>query len=152
MKRIASEVAHLVRRFFLSLSRRPPSQVDTTWARNYLLDREFVLWSQMSNQDRRHSIMVARRFVEEGPDGLRDHVAAALLHDIGKIEAGLGVMGRVAATVLGPRCRKFRLYRDHEQIGLRLCREHGSTEETLRVLDWSLDDPIVVSLRRADQI
>ena len=52
-----------------------------------------------------------------GPTATRAEMAGALLHDVGKIEAGLGTFGRVAATVVGPRTRRFRLYHDHEAIG-----------------------------------
>ena len=38
----------------------------------------------------------------------RDEMAAALLHDVGKVECGLGTFGRVAATVVGPRTQRFR--------------------------------------------
>jgi hypothetical protein len=90
------------------------------------------------------------------PAFTRDQVAAALLHDIGKVESDLGVPGRVIATVVGPVGTSFRLYHDHEKIGLNLCREAGSSDETLRLLDWSNEssrnDPIVQLLRQADQI
>jgi hypothetical protein len=99
---------------------------------------------------------VALRFTDVHPAFTRDEVAAALLHDIGKVESALGVMGRVMATVVGPRGTKFREYHNHELIGLNLCREAGSTAETLRLLDWSTpesrNDSIVNLLRQADQI
>ena len=147
---------HLVRRFVTSLSRTSPHSRDIAWVNESLLPSEFELWSRMKTYDQRHSIEVARRFVDSCPVGTRDHVAAALLHDIGKIEADLGVFGRVVATIVGPRGQKFRRYHEHELIGLRLCRTAGSSAETLRVLDWSnadaLRDTIVGFLRQADQI
>ena len=147
---------HLVRRFVTSLSRTPPPSSDSAWVNESLLPSEFELWSRMKSYDQRHSIEVARRFVDLCPLGSRDHVAAALLHDIGKIEADLGVFGRVVATIVGPRGQKFRRYHEHELIGLRLCRTAGSSAETLRVLDWShidaMNDTIVAFLRQADQI
>jgi hypothetical protein len=110
----------------------------------------------MKSYDQRHSIEVARRFTQMHPAFTRDQVAAALLHDIGKAESDLGVLGRVIATVVGPVGTRFRLYHDHESIGLNLCREAGSSDETLRLLDWSNEssrnDPIVHLLRQADQI
>jgi response regulator RpfG family c-di-GMP phosphodiesterase len=110
----------------------------------------------MKSYDQRHSIEVARRFTQMHPAFTRDQVAAALLHDIGKVESELGVLGRVVATVVGPVGARFRLYHDHESIGLDLCRSAGSSDETLRLLDWSNEmsrnDPIVLLLRQADQI
>lgn len=147
---------HLVRRFFTSLSKRPPSESDIAWVNVNLLAGEFTLWSRMKSYDQRHSIDVARRFTALYPAFTRDQVAAALLHDIGKVESELGVAGRVIATVVGPKGRKFRRYHEHEIIGLKLCREVGSSSETVRLLNWSddssRDNQIVSLLQQADQI
>ena len=156
MAKFMANQIHLMRRFIKSLSRTIPSSSDIAWVNESLLPSEFELWSRMVSYDQRHSIEVARRFVDLCPVGTRDHVAAALLHDIGKIEADLGVFGRVVATIVGPRGQKFRRYHEHELIGLRLCQTAGSTAETLRVLDWShvdaIQDTIVGFLQQADQI
>jgi hypothetical protein len=54
----------------------------------------------MSGPDRRHSVAVARRVEAAlGERATRPVMAAALLHDVGKIEAGLGTYGRVIATL-----------------------------------------------------
>jgi hypothetical protein len=115
----------------------------------------------MSNADRRHAIGVAREVTRRWPaapvapagappDGgpARPVLAAALLHDVGKVESGLGTMARVVATVLwaglddaraerwatlepdqGPlvalRGRLGR-YRRHPEIGAALLREAGA--------------------------
>ena len=133
-----------------------PPAIDVAWVNEKLLENEYKLWKRMKSYDQRHSIEVARRFTDMHPAFTRDQVAAALLHDIGKVESDLGVLGRVIATVVGPVGTRFRLYRDHESIGLNLCREAGSSDETLRLLDWSNEssrnDPIVHLLRQADQI
>jgi len=133
-----------------------PPAIDVAWVNATLRENEYDLWSRMKSHDQRHSIEVARRFTEMHPAFTRDHVAAALLHDIGKAESDLGVLGRVIATVVGPIGTRFRLYHDHESIGLNLCREAGSSTETLRLLDWSTqgssNDLIVNLLRQADQI
>ena len=147
---------HLIRRFFTSLSRRPPAISDVTWVNENLLAGEFTLWLRMKSYDQRHSIEVARRFTALYPAFTRDQVAAALLHDIGKVESELGVAGRVIATVVGPKGSKFRRYHEHEVIGLRLCGEAGASSETVRLLDWSDDssrnDKIVSLLQQADRI
>ena len=147
---------HLVRRFFTSLSNRPPETKDIAWVNEQLLESEFELWCRMKPHDQRHSIEVARRFIELHPTFSRDEVAAALLHDIGKVHNELGVMGRVVATIVGPKGTKFQEYHNHEVIGLNLCRVAGSSTETLRLLDWSAEssrnDSIVKLLRQADQI
>ncbi|HEY8217067.1 MAG TPA: hypothetical protein VIH82_08030 [Acidimicrobiia bacterium] len=96
---------HLVRRFFGSLSRRAPSTEDDAWARRTLGPDPYALWSRMPNHDRRHSIAVARRVDRalRGTDHAGDDrwLAAALLHDVGKLDARLGVFGRVGATLAG---------------------------------------------------
>ena len=53
-------------------------------------------------------------------------MAGALLHDVGKFEADLGTFARVAATIVGPRGRRFRMYHDHEAIGARLAEAAGA--------------------------
>ena len=83
--------------------RARPTPPTTAWADGWLTPAERELWSTMSNADRRHSIEVARRFVRRRPDATRAEMAGALLHDVGKVEAGLGTFGRVVATVVGPR-------------------------------------------------
>lgn len=127
-------VGHLARRFATSLSRRPPAADDLAWAHAMLLPSEAALWDRMTAQDRRHSILVARRFVERLPDATRPEVAAALLHDVGKLEAGLGTFARVAATVVGPRGGRFRAYHDHEAIGAGLLADAGSDTVTVSLV------------------
>jgi hypothetical protein len=147
---------HLARRFFTSISKRPPEAKDIAWVNEMLLANEFELWNLLKPNDQRHSIEVARRFTGLHSAFTRDQVAAAMLHDIGKVESELGVLGRVVATIVGPHGIKFRNYHNHELIGLNLCRNAGSSVETLRLLDWSAEtsrnDSIVKILRQADQI
>jgi hypothetical protein len=100
-------IGHYVRRFFTSLSRRPPSAADEAWAAALVTPEEQTLFARLSNADRRHLIDSARRVdTALGPDGDPVWVRAALLHDVGKYHAGLGVIGRSVSTVatwgLGP--------------------------------------------------
>ena len=56
----------------------------------------------MSAADRRHAVVVARRVdATLGTAATREVPAAALLHDAGKIDSGLGPVRRAAATVAG---------------------------------------------------
>jgi hypothetical protein len=92
--------AHLVRRFFGSLSPRPPSAVDEEWVVATLAPGELELWQRMSRADRRHAAGVGRRVQRAlGSEATRPVLAAALLHDVGKVAAGLGTYGRVVATL-----------------------------------------------------
>jgi len=143
-------VGHLARRFATSLSRRPPAADDAAWAHALLLPAEAALWERMTAQDRRHSILVARRFAERLPDALRPEMAAALLHDVGKLEAGLGTFARVAATVVGPRGRRFRAYHDHEAIGARLLGDAGADAVTVALVTGQ--GRAAEALRAADDV
>jgi hypothetical protein len=98
---------HLVGRFLGSILPVGPAKSAEGWATGFLLPAEVDLFESMSGPDRRHAVGVARRAIRllAGSDDRsrqappREFVAAALLHDVGKIEALLGTVGRVAATV-----------------------------------------------------
>lgn len=146
--------SHLVRRFVGALRARPPSPADEAWVDAHLLEGERRLWIRLGDADRAHSLLVARRFVAEAPDAPRAAVAAALLHDIGKVDGDLGTFGRVVATLVGPRGERFRRYHEHEAIGLALLREAGSDPLTLALLDTGIEapEPWRAALERADAI
>lgn len=122
---------HLVRRFVLSLPDTPPAVSDEVWADSHLTPGERSLWTRLGNEDRRHSVAVARRFVERRPDATRSEIAGALLHDIGKVTSRLGTFERVVATLVGPRTERYRAYHDHEEIGASLLRAAGSDPVTV---------------------
>jgi predicted HD phosphohydrolase len=116
----------------------------------------------MSTADQRHAYGVARRVVETLEDNAtRPVVAAALLHDIGKIESGLGTFGRSAATVLanvGLKPASVVRYRAHNEIGRRLLQAAGSEaltstwayEHELPQAQWSVDATLAQALHDAD--
>ena len=148
-----AHAAHLVKRCAGMLSRRPVSAADDAWAAASLDGAERDLWLRMSTADRRHSIEVARRFTATMDAAGRDEVAAALLHDIGKLDSGLGVTMRVAATIVGPRTDRFRRYHDHERIGAEMLRAAGVGERTWSLVDGSSTDAAArAALRAADDI
>ena len=103
---------HWAGRLGRSLRPGAPSAASLTWACEWLSDPEQALFARMSHPDQRHSIGVARR-AEDGLDELavdgralddeqrRAVMAAALLHDVGKTQAGLRTYGRVVATLSG---------------------------------------------------
>jgi hypothetical protein len=99
---------HLVGRFLGSVLPTGPAKSAQSWANSHLLPAEVDLFASMSGPDRRHAIGVARRAIRllDGSADTPAHtptrafVAAALLHDVGKTEARLGTLGRVAATVV----------------------------------------------------
>jgi len=129
-------VGHLARRLLGSLSTREPAPGDVAWVEATLQDGEVALWRRMAVADRRHSILVGRRFVALRPGATRAELAAALLHDVGKLDSGLRTSGRVVATALGPRTERLRRYHDHERLGADRLAAAGS-------------DPVTVALVRA---
>ena len=150
---IRHRVVHLARRFRGAISSAPPPAADDVWAVRQLTAAQAALWWDMMHQDRRHSVQVARRFLECVPEAPRAAVAAALLHDVGKTESRLGVLARVVTTVLGPRTERWRSYHDHERLGISMLRDAGSDPLTLALLDGtSPDTALVDALRDADDI
>ncbi|MBI5088650.1 MAG: hypothetical protein HZB15_07270 [Actinobacteria bacterium] len=145
-----SDVVHLAKRFAGSLSRTPPAADDEAWAETWLSPGEVALWRTMSNVDRRHAIEVARRFRALRPDAPAAEMAGALLHDVGKVESGLGTWGRVVATVVGPRTPRFRTYHDHEAIGARWLDAAGAAAATVELVHRR--GPAAAALEAADDI
>jgi hypothetical protein len=160
---------HLVRRFLGSLKPGGPPPADEAWARDALLAGERPLWDRMSGPDRRHAVAVARRTEAAlGPRATRPVVAAALLHDVGKVEAGLGTFARVGATLVGMVGRKrvvARLggtrvgrYLRHDALGADLLAAAGSDpltrawarEHHLPKARWSVDPEVGAALKAAD--
>jgi len=145
---LVSKVWHLAARFVTSLPPTPPSLDDEMWVDDQLLPGERTLWMQLSNQDRRHSAAVARRFVECRPMATRAEIAGAILHDVGKIECDLGTFGRVVATLVGPRTRSFVAYHDHEAIGAAMAEAVGSDPATVDLI--AQRGPAFEALRASD--
>jgi hypothetical protein len=130
---------HLARRFVRALWPGPPRAGEVAWVESVLTPAELSLWRQLPNHDRRYSIRVAR-LVQQSLAGTEDDdprwQAVALLHDVGKLDAGLGVAGRVLATVAGvvrPRTRdssgRFGRYLRHDEIGGAMIRAADGREE-----------------------
>ena len=156
-----AHVSHLARRFVGSLSTRPPSDADERWVVEHLVEGEIALWRQMSKPDRRHAVGVARDVVVLlGTSATPDVIAAALLHDVGKIDSGLGTFARVAATLVDRRDGGggFARYRRHDEIGARLLANAGSApltiawarEHHLPPQRWTVERTIADALKAAD--
>jgi hypothetical protein len=145
------KLLHLSRRFFRALWLGPPRSQDVAWVEGILEADELALWRSLPNHDRRYSIRVAK-LVEEGLAGTEHAgqprwLAAALLHDVGKLDAGLGVFGRSVATVMGAAAgparverwahtggfrRRVAWYLHHDQRGADRIRAAGGRDEAAR--------------------
>jgi hypothetical protein len=187
---------HLAGRFAGALLPHGPSGPDEAWARDQLTGGEQDLWGRMSGPDRRHAVGVARRAIaaiEEpdiqepgsqesrlqasgGPAGAsREFVAAALLHDVGKVEAALGTWARAAVTLVAMVAgrtrligwsagvgagwrRRVRLYLTHDQVGADLLVRAGSDPFTVAWAGehhwpparWTVDARLGDALKLAD--
>jgi hypothetical protein len=132
------------------LSLAPPPPADEAWVDRWLLPGERACWVRLANHDRRHAIAVARRFTALRPAAERAEIAAALLHDVGKLESDLGVTARVVATLVGPRTGRFRSYHDHEALGAALLEAAGSDPATVALLRG--EHAASAELRAADDL
>lgn len=165
---------HLVRRFFGSLLPTGPRRADSAWVRSVLSDGELRLWDRLSRSDRRHAVAVARRVQRSlGHEATPPVLAAALLHDVGKVDAGLGTYGRVVATLASSvagrgaahdwsRARGFTrrvgLYVRHPELGGDMLALAGSDpltvtwarEHHLAPEAWTLPAHVASALKAAD--
>ncbi len=123
---------HLARRFFQSIVDKGPESAEEAWLLGMLRSAEANLYRQMSAADRSHAVRSAKCPVL-ADDAQR---VAAALHDVGKIQAGLGTWARVCATVVGavlPGLLRGRWaeYQDHPRLGAAMLRDAGSAELTV---------------------
>ena len=151
-----------------------PSADNEQWVQSVLSDDELKLWRRMSRVDRRHAVGVARRAERQlGHEATKPVLAAALLHDVGKVTAGLGTYGRVVATVAGAAAgrsmagawtegkgftRRVGLYLRHPDLGADMLALAGSNpltvawarEHHLPEEDWTLPPDVARALKAAD--
>ncbi|MGI9609585.1 MAG: hypothetical protein ACR2NL_04745 [Acidimicrobiia bacterium] len=115
-----AHAVHLMRRAIGSIRPRPLSPRGEAEVAGLLDDRLAALFWEQPVMDQRHAIDAARLVLARRP-GARDLAAAALLHDVGKRHARLGVFGRVVATLLGlvriPAPGRLGIYLDHARLG-----------------------------------
>lgn len=113
-------LGHLARRFFDVLLAKPLSDGEREVVDGWLTPTTAPTFFSQSDADQRHGYHAATVVRDSGvhdPAVIR----AALLHDVGKRHAGLGVIRRSLASVLIrlrlPLTRRMRIYRDHGAIG-----------------------------------
>ncbi len=174
------KLLHLSERFVRALWSGPPRPEDVAWVQSVLSPRAYAQWEQQPRHDRRHTIRVARLVQAQlaGTDDADDSrfLAAALLHDIGKLDANLGVYGRVVATVSGAAAgpglasawsersgftRRVGLYLRHPEIGADRIRLAGGPEAAAQWAaahhdpsTWDRIDipaPVIAALAAADK-
>jgi hypothetical protein len=170
---------HLAGRFTRALWPGPARATDVDWVRSILSADAFAQFRRQPNHDQRHAIGVARdvqtRLADTPFAGNDRWLAAALLHDVGKLDARLGVYGRVVATLAGSVAgggiadawsakqgftRRVGLYLRHAELGADRIRIAGGPEEAAQWAsahhdspawaDLEIPTPVVEALNAAD--
>ncbi|MFI5054265.1 MAG: HD domain-containing protein [Acidimicrobiia bacterium] len=170
---------HLAGRFTRALWPGPARAADVEWVRSVLPADTFTQFRRQPRHDQRHAIRVAREVQARlaGTPYADDPrwLAAALLHDIGKLDSHLGVYGRVVATVSGAVAgrdmaeawsdslgftRRVGLYLRHPELGADRIRLAGGPEEAAQWAaahhapdtwpDIRFPEPVVEALDAAD--
>jgi len=107
---------HLLRRFFGFLTAKPLSPSDQRHVADLLHPRLSRVFFAQRPEDQRHAFEVQARVQSS-----QECTQAALLHDIGKTESGLGAVARSLATVcrgIGiPTSGRWSSYLDHGALG-----------------------------------
>jgi|SRR5215213_9650929 len=174
-----TKIRHLSGRFVRALHPGPPRPDDVAWVETVLTPDGFALFRRQPHHDQRHAVGVARDVQARlaGTEHADDPrwLAAALLHDIGKLDSHLGVYGRVVATVSGAAAgrdhaeawsesrgftRRVGLYFRHAELGADRIRLAGEPEEAARWAsahhdpttweDLPIPPPVVTALDAAD--
>lgn len=146
---------HLAARFFDYLRAGRLTETDKQTVKSILTAAESRIFFEQSDKDQAHGFDAALVVIDSGRS-TDEKIRAALLHDVGKRNAGVGVLGRVTASVLIklglPLTSRFKLYRDHGPAGaaeleaagsppliVEFARaHHGSRPDTLSEEDWAL--------------
>jgi hypothetical protein len=173
------KVTHLSGRFLRALWPGGASREDVEWVGSVLSPSAYAQWKLLPAHDQRHTIGVAREVEVQlagTPEAGDDRwLACALLHDVGKLDARLGVYGRVVATVCGAVggpgmadawsersgfTRRVGLYLRHPELGADRIRLAGGPEEAAQWAAahhapdaWTslaVPEPVVAALAAAD--
>jgi hypothetical protein len=160
-----SGARHLVQRFVGSLRPGGPGADAEAWVASVLTPGELARWRTMSNPDRRHAHGVARAVASANDE--RAVLAAALLHDVGKVASGLRTPGRVVATVVATVRGRERAaasdgrigrYLRHPDLGAAMLADAGSDpltvawarEHHLPPSQWTVPAPVGQLLKDCD--
>jgi putative nucleotidyltransferase with HDIG domain len=166
---------HLAGRFAQGLSYLMPRRSGRIDAelRQLLAPAEFDLVARLSVSDRAHVLAVHQRLVQSGGRDA-DLLRAALLHDVGKADAGarVGLAHRTLAVLLKATAptlfswlasphgsgwrRPFQLVTEHPEVGARKARDVGCNERVCWLIEHHHDagvgdDAELLALQRADE-
>jgi hypothetical protein len=115
-------LSHLARRFIDVLTSEALTPDERDAVDSWLTPELAAMFFEQHKADQRHGYHTAATVVAAGHDD-SDVVISALLHDVGKRHARLGVLGRSLASILIlsglPLTDRMTTYRDHGLIGAR---------------------------------
>lgn len=117
---------------------RPLTETEAARIRHWLGPEMEASFFDQSPKDQRHGYEAALVVLDRGVTD-REALRAALLHDVGKRHAHLGIVGRTVASLLIklrlPLNRRMAIYRDHGAVAAAELRELGAPR---LVVDFAL--------------
>lgn len=130
--------AHLFQRFFNVATARRLTVLEKAVVENWLTVETSEIFFAQDHADQRHGYDAALSVVAAGVKD-SEVIMAALLHDVGKRHARLGIIGRSVASVLillrFPLPERMAAYRDHGPVA---ARELGSLSVPSLVIDFAM--------------
>jgi len=144
---------------------------DAAFARNYLSDEEWGLFSQLPGFEKKHAVVVARKMLELAVHNQeldqQKLVKLGLLHDIGKVAERNSVLSKSFLVILryfwpglydwlaergrtDRRWRRFYIHKHHGAIGAEMLAKIGVSGEFLSII--AKHDPRVGPILENDPI
>ena len=123
-------LSHLTSRFLDVVTAKPLSDGEKAVVRDWLAPGLAELFFAQEPHDQRHGYHAALVVVARGIQD-REAIEAALVHDVGKRHASLGVIGRSLGSILIksglPVSSRIAAYRDHGLIAARELADRGAS-------------------------
>lgn len=150
-------IVYRLSQFWQNVTAGPLSPQAANDVASILNEQEAVLFAQMSSSDQWHAYRVYRLVRESGQTN-NDLLAAALLHDVGKVHVDLSAWDRSVAVLgetLAPRKvegwgrgqangwkRPFVVRKKHARWGARLAEQAGSRPAVVELIERHQDSPL----------